>query len=189
MLEMMRLDQITDFQLFPRDLNAVLRRIAEKFAQRAAEKGCAFTFTPAPDPLTVRLDEVEFTHALIHLIENAIQFTPPGGKIGLRVEKCESLAVIEVTDTGIGIPPEDLPHVFERFYRVDKARSSHTGGAGLGLPISQKIISGHAGHIELHSTPNVGTTVKVTLPVVSAGRPPEPQTDPTTMSHTHMGPS
>lgn len=189
MLEMMRLDQITDFQLFPRDLNAVLRRIAEKFAQRAAEKGCAFTFTPAPDLLTVRLDDVEFTRALTHLIENAIQFTPPDGRINLRAEKRESLAVIEVADTGIGIPPEDLPHVFERFYRVDKARSSHTGGAGLGLPVAQRIIAGHAGHIEIHSTPNVGTTVRVTLPVVSAGHPTEPQTDPTTMSHAHMGPS
>ncbi len=100
-----------------------------------------------------------------NIIENAIKYTPDGGKITVRLKKSGRDAVLEISDTGVGIPPEDLPHVFDRFYRVDKARSRDTGGTGLGLSIVQQIIRLHAGSIQVFSEVGKGTTFVVQLPV------------------------
>ena len=80
-------------------------------------------------------DESRLRQLLDNLVENALKYTPSGGRIGLKLEKEGHWTKLSVTDTGIGIPPEDLPHIFERFYRVDRARSREEGGAGLGLAI------------------------------------------------------
>ena len=100
-----------------------------------------------------------------NIIENAIKYTPDGGKITVRLKKSGRDAVLEITDTGVGIPPEDQPHVFDRFYRVDKARSRDTGGTGLGLSIVQQIIRLHAGSVTVQSVRGEGTTFIVQLPV------------------------
>ena len=100
-----------------------------------------------------------------NIIENAIKYTPDGGKITVRLKKSGRDAVLEITDTGVGIPPEDQPHVFDRFYRVDKARSRDTGGTGLGLSIVQQIIRLHAGSIQVFSEVGKGTTFVIQLPV------------------------
>ena len=100
-----------------------------------------------------------------NIIENAIKYTPDGGKITVRLKKSGRDAVLEISDTGVGIPPEDQPHVFDRFYRVDKARSRDTGGTGLGLSIVQQIIRLHAGSIQVFSEVGKGTTFVVQLPV------------------------
>lgn len=100
-----------------------------------------------------------------NLLENALRYTEPGGQVKVVVELEEPLVHIKVSDTGIGIPAESLPHIFERFYRVDKSRSRSSGGSGLGLAISQGIAHAHNGNIAVVSRLNEGSTFTVTLPL------------------------
>jgi signal transduction histidine kinase len=98
------------------------------------------------------------------LIDNGIKYTPQGGEVELWVGYSGVEAVVTVKDTGIGIPAQHLPYVFDRFYRVDKARSQAEGGTGLGLSIAQSIAGAHGGRIDLASSPGQGTTCTVRLP-------------------------
>jgi signal transduction histidine kinase len=104
---------------------------------------------------------------LLNLLSNALKYTPSGGvvRVRLRHHPSEGL-VLEVTDTGIGIPPEELPHIFERFYRVDKSRtrSDGTDGLGLGLSIVRWIVEAHGGSIQVESQPGHGSCFRVLLP-------------------------
>ncbi len=102
---------------------------------------------------------------LWNLCDNAIKYNRPGGSVSVSVESQGGAAVLTVSDTGIGIPPEHQEHVFERFYRVDKSRSKETGGTGLGLSIVKHAVQLHGGEIRLHSQPGEGTTVEVRLPL------------------------
>ena len=110
-------------------------------------------------------DPGKLSQVCYNIIENAIKYTPDGGTITVKLKKSGRDAVLEINDTGVGIPPEDQPHVFDRFYRVDKARSRDTGGTGLGLSIVQQIIRLHAGSIQVFSEVGKGTTFVVQLPV------------------------
>lgn len=127
-----------------------------------------------------RLELEEFTHCVIEgdrdrlkqlaliLFENALKYTPPGGFVRVALQCNPEWSTLTVADSGVGIAPDDLPHVFERFYRADKgrARGSDPGGTGLGLPIAQWIVAQHGGEIKLDSTLGVGTTATVRLPIV-----------------------
>ena len=113
---------------------------------------------------TARLDRDEIVLALDALLENAVQHTEPGGRIELRARRVGSDIVIEVADAGRGIAADKLPHVFERFYRVDRSRNRRQGGAGLGLAIVRAVARAHGGAAAIRSTPGVGTTVALTLP-------------------------
>jgi signal transduction histidine kinase len=104
---------------------------------------------------------------LHNLIENAMRYTPPGGSVRVRLSTTSSEARIEVSDTGVGIPEADLPFVFERFFRSDRARRAYTGGSGLGLSIVRWIVEAHKGKVEIASTLDKGTTVTVRLPLVT----------------------
>jgi len=106
----------------------------------------------------------------INLLDNALKYTAAGGNVTVRVGRRSDSAVVTVEDTGIGIAAEHLPHVFDRFYRVDKARSRSEGGTGLGLSIAQSIVKVHGGTVELDSTPGQGTTCTVTLPEQTLGK-------------------
>lgn len=110
-------------------------------------------------------DPGKLAQVCYNIIENAIKYTPDGGTITVTLRKAGRDAVLEITDTGVGIPQEDLPHVFDRFYRVDKARSRDTGGTGLGLSIVQQIVRLHAGSVTVQSERGKGTTFTVQLPV------------------------
>jgi PAS domain S-box-containing protein len=168
MFDMARLDGLTTFTLSRTDLNKVIARALEPYFTDAEQLGCTLTFTPCSQSLSVFLNEVEFGRVLQNLVENALQYTPRGGRIALSTYAQENKAVFEVSDSGIGIAAEELPHIFERFYRTDKARSTHTGGAGLGLAIAKKIVEGHRGRITVESQPDHGTTFRVYLPIVTA---------------------
>jgi len=98
------------------------------------------------------------------LVGNAVRYTPPPGVVRLTLGEVEGRAMIVVGDTGIGISAEDLPHVFDRFYRSDRARSRDQGGAGLGLSIAKWIVERHGGEIRIESEPGQGCRVRVTLP-------------------------
>ncbi|NCF64912.1 MAG: HAMP domain-containing protein [Chloroflexi bacterium] len=121
----------------------------------------------AVDQATVLGDADRLKQLLLNLVENAVKYTPPGGEVTLSLSKKEGWVYFEVSDTGIGIPPENLPHVFDRFYRVDKARTRAQGGSGLGLSIAKWVAQAHGGAIRVSSQVGEGTTFSVTLPLYS----------------------
>ena len=102
--------------------------------------------------------------ATLILLDNALKYTAPGGKVGVYVFTEKGRACLRVSDTGIGIKPEDLPRLGERFYRVDKARSRETGGNGLGLSIARGIVAAHQGELTLASEPGKGASATLLLP-------------------------
>ncbi len=117
------------------------------------------------DQASILGDEDRLKQLLLNLVDNAIKYTQPGGSVRLSLSKDNAWAQLTVSDTGIGIPAEDLPHIFDRFYRVDKARSRAQGGSGLGLAIVKWVVQAHGGGIQVDSTPGVGTTFRISLPL------------------------
>ena len=117
------------------------------------------------DQVVILGDEDRLKQLLLNLVDNAIKYTLPGGAVRLSLAKEKGWANLIVSDTGIGIPAEDLPHIFDRFYRVDKARSRAQGGSGLGLAIAKWIVLAHGGTIQVDSTVGQGTTFRITLPL------------------------
>lgn len=119
----------------------------------------------ANDPVLVLGDEERLRQLIWNLVENAIRYTPAGGKINLALRRRSRVAEILVSDTGIGIPEEHLPHIFDRFYRVDRGRSRALGGTGLGLSIVRQVAETHGGHVRVRSIPGIGSTFTVYLPL------------------------
>ena len=99
-----------------------------------------------------------------NLVENAIRYNQPGGRVTLRLARCEGRVIVKVSDTGIGIEMAELDHIFERFYRVDHSRARHKGGAGLGLSLAAHIVQQHGGSIQVQSQLQHGSTFIVQLP-------------------------
>ena len=128
------------------------------------EKPVAVELT-AVDQVMILGDEDRLKQLLLNLVDNGIKYTQPGGFVRLSLAKDSGWAHLTVSDTGIGIPAEDLPHIFDRFYRVDKARSRAQGGSGLGLAIAKWIVQAHGGGITVDSAPGQGTTFRITLPL------------------------
>jgi len=119
------------------------------------------------EPVRAFIDQDRMQQVLHNLLENAIRYTPPEGRIRVRLRSTPSEATIEVADTGIGIPAGDQPYVFERFFRSDRARRAYTGGSGLGLSIVRWIVEAHKGRVEVESEPEKGATFRVFLPLVT----------------------
>ncbi len=117
------------------------------------------------DHLTVSGDSVKLQQVVNNIVDNAIKYTPEGGRVTVEVYENSGNAVVKVSDTGIGIPAKDLPHIFDRFFRVDKARSRATGGTGLGLSIAHKIILLHGGNIRVVSEEGKGSIFYIELPL------------------------
>ena len=115
-------------------------------------------------PASVQGDEDRLKQVLLILVDNSLKYTPANGSVTIGLRQQNTTTQIIVADTGPGIAPEDLPHVFERFYRADPARSRDPGGTGLGLPIARWIVEQHGGSLTLESAPGQGTTAIVTLP-------------------------
>ena len=127
----------------------------------------------ALEPVTVWGDRDRLKQLLLILIENALRYTPPGGKVRLSLGPRPEGAVVEVVDTGIGIDPDDLPRIFDRFYRGDRARGRDAGGSGLGLAIARWIAEAHGGAIAVASRPGRGSTFTVTLPLTDDPAAPQ----------------
>jgi two-component system OmpR family sensor kinase len=117
------------------------------------------------DQAAILGDPDRIKQLLLNLVDNAIKYTPKGGKVTLGLQRVEGWAQLSVADTGVGIPTQDLSHIFERFYRVDKARSRAAGGTGLGLSIVEWIVEAHGGKIDVQSEMGKGTTFVVWLPL------------------------
>jgi signal transduction histidine kinase len=123
------------------------------------------------DQACVLGDADRLKQLLLNLVDNAVKYTPPGGHVTLSLSKVNGWASIHIADTGVGIPPEDLPYIFDRFYRVDKARNRGQGGSGLGLSIAKWIAKVHGGDIEVISQVGQGTTFTVILPLYEEKQP------------------
>jgi len=146
----------------PVDLAAVAAATAEALKQSFADKGIAFATdlratVVAGDPK--RLEQV-----VVNLLTNAVRYTDAGGRVSLSVRQVGDVAVLEVADSGIGIPAEDLAHVFTRFWRGEKSRSRATGGAGIGLTIVKELVRAHGGQITVESTGGQGSLFRVIIP-------------------------
>ena len=149
----------------PIELNEVVEGLITQATPLADERGVQLR----PDlngGVRVDADLVRVRQLLLILIDNALTHTPSGGKVSVGVVRQNGRAQVTVTDTGEGIPTSDLPHIFERFYRADKARTRENGGSGLGLAIAKWIVDAHKGEIAVTSTEGKGTEVAVSLPAI-----------------------
>ncbi|MBX3459920.1 MAG: HAMP domain-containing protein [Planctomycetes bacterium] len=150
------------------DLNELVGSIVRKHAEAAEKKRLKVALQPMDEPALALVNEEDMTEAVDNLIVNAISYTPEGGSVQVSVKPHEQGLQIEVKDTGVGIPAESLPRVFERFYRVDKARSRALGGTGLGLAIVKHVALKHGGKVDAESTVGKGSTFRIILPAAPA---------------------
>ncbi|HBN07324.1 MAG TPA: hypothetical protein DD435_01320 [Cyanobacteria bacterium UBA8530] len=156
-----------EFTITPSEMN--LREVAagviDDLKSKAASKGLTLRFEGPDDLPPVLADEIRVVQVLSNLVDNAIKFTPEGGKIWVRACAIGAFLRIEVEDTGVGIVPEDIPKLFKRFSQLDMSATRKAGGTGLGLSISKAIIEAHGGEIGVESTPGKGSTFWFTLPL------------------------
>lgn len=167
LLTLSRLDEETDA---PRpteeiDLEAFVRDIVERMKITAGKKNQTIIYKPVSKTPVFRSDKDKLEQVVINIISNAVKYTSAGGKIEVFTGRIYNDLYIKVSDNGIGIPKENLPRIFERFYRVDKARSRGTGGTGLGLAIAKQIMDNLGGRITINSEYGKGTEVIITIPV------------------------
>jgi signal transduction histidine kinase len=146
-------------------LDALAREEAERFEETAREGGRAIRLDTA-EPATVSGSGRDLSLMIRNLIDNALRYTQPGGHVEISVATRDDVVELAVADDGIGIPIRDLPRVFERFYRVDRARSRETGGTGLGLSIVRHVAENHGGAVEVDSELGAGSTFIVSLPAL-----------------------
>ncbi|MBO9053911.1 PAS domain-containing protein [Listeria monocytogenes] len=147
------------------DVDEVIEQSARTIFEMATEKNILVTIPEKTSAsVMIETDRDKLQQIVINLLSNAINYTPVDGKVEVKLIEQEAEVIIEVTDNGIGIPAKDIDRVFERFYRVDKARSRHSGGTGLGLSIVKHLVENCGGRIEVESQEEVGSTFRVTLP-------------------------
>jgi heavy metal sensor kinase len=171
LLDLSRADtgQLTlDFQ--PVRLSRLAEDVADDIAILADRKHITFVNTIQPG-IEIEGDSVRLHQALLNVIENAVKYTPEGGRIDITVSADNSTASVVVSDNGQGIPESQLPYIFDRFYRVDRARSQRIAGTGLGLAITRWIVEAHGGNVEVQSQEHQGTTFLLTLPLQQGTMP------------------
>jgi len=152
----------------PLDLEPLLLDVFDVGARLGQAAGVSVRIdTMAPS--TVRGDATALRRALLNLVENAVKYTPPGGKVELGLTTADGIAVLTVSDAGIGIAPADAERIFEPFVRLDAARARDTGGAGLGLAIARSIATAHGGTLSVESQPGAGSRFVLRLPLAQAG--------------------
>ena len=150
--------------LKPRAVEGAIRRVVSGLETRAKTKSLTINIDISKDIANITADESRITQVLLNLVDNAIKYTNKQGKIIVSAIEQDAFVRIDVSDTGIGIPEKDLPRLFERFYRVDKARSRELGGTGLGLSIVKHIVSAHHGEVSVQSVLGQGSTFSFTIP-------------------------
>jgi two-component system phosphate regulon sensor histidine kinase PhoR len=170
LLDLSRVERGT-LDVEPVDLVGLVKEVVGGHADLAEERRISLETDLRPG-ISMRGDRAQLGLLLSNLIDNALRYTPAKGTVCVRLDAAESRAVLQVADSGEGIPAGEVPRVFERFYRVDKARTRQTGGTGLGLAIVRHVAEAHGGTVRVDSELARGTTFTVTLPV--AGPPPMP---------------
>lgn len=149
------------------DVTELLERVCDYYEASAAEAGISLRTKPSAQPVLAELDRMLMQRAIDNLISNAVAHTPPGGSVELSASTEGKSIRIDVSDTGVGVPPEALPRVFDRFFRVDPSRSQSSGGTGLGLAIVQGILSLHGGTAEIASEHGRGTVVTLRIHTIA----------------------
>jgi signal transduction histidine kinase len=153
-------------QLFPLALEPMIQDLVDQLTLLADDRQITLSFE-SQTVLPVLGDAQWLTHALINLLDNALHYTPPGGTVTIRLQEVGEEVAVSVEDTGHGIEPEHLPHLFERFYRTDWARAKDAGGTGLGLAIIKEIAEAHGGTVSVTSQVNKGSVFTLHLPLLS----------------------
>lgn len=144
---------------------ALLERVVEVFRHHAEQRQITLAVNGSDDLPEIQLDETRMMQVMDNLISNALRYTPAGGSITLSARLSENKVVITVQDTGEGIEPEELPHIFDRFHRADKSRHSESGETGLGLAIVKALVEAHKGRVWADSAPGKGTIVSMEFPI------------------------
>jgi two-component system phosphate regulon sensor histidine kinase PhoR len=168
LLTLSRLEGISLREREPLELAVVVRQAADTLAPLARDRqiGLEIELESEDTPVPAVLGDPDAIERLVlNLLENAIKYNRPEGEVTVRLSSTGPGVVLEVSDTGIGIPPESLPRIFERFYRVDKGRARDEGGTGLGLAIVKHVAQAHGGQVDVESRIGKGTTFRVRLPV------------------------
>ncbi|MCB9144281.1 MAG: HAMP domain-containing histidine kinase [Anaerolineales bacterium] len=167
LLDLAKLDAGTaDLKMAFMDVGTLLRAIAEKFLPQSQRAGVNIELDIAPNLPLLFADGDRMAQVFTNLVDNALKFTPQGGRVTLTASTVRDEFCITVTDTGMGISEEELPHVFQRFYQADPARKGgETHGAGLGLAIAHEIVMAHGGRISVRSSKDSGTSFDVALPL------------------------
>ena len=161
-----RADSSTEtLERVPIDAASVVQNAAEQGQRLARSRGVDFSLKLPPDRIRIRADPQALRRALLILMDNAAKYTPRGGSVEIELEARDGHAVASVLDSGIGIGAADLPHVFDRFWRADKARSREEGGAGLGLSIAKWIVEMHGGNISVQSEMGKGSVFEIRVPI------------------------
>ena len=165
LLSLVKMDKkASDLNVKAENINELVERILKRLRPIAAEQNVEVIFESFR-PITAEVDEVKFTLAITNLVENAIKYNREEGSVQVSLNADHKYFYVKVSDTGIGIPQEDLDHIFERFYRVDKSHSREIGGTGLGLAIARNAVIMHRGAVKVHSEEGVGTTFTVRIPL------------------------
>lgn len=148
------------------DVGAAVERVADRLRAQAERAQLSIILDNSPDLPRIMADESRLEQVLVNLVHNAIKFTPQNGEITISSKVEGENILVTIADTGVGIPADDLPHIFERFYKVDRARSG--GGTGLGLAIAKHIVQAHGGNIWAKSDEGKGSTFAFTLPIAKS---------------------
>lgn len=146
------------------DLSELISHTIKNFETEFLIKGVKIVFTNNEQEENIIADRDKISQVLVNLLSNALKYTPQGGSVSMMQTSAEQFTEISIKDTGMGIPPEDLPYIFERFYRADKSRNRLTGGSGIGLTIVKAIVDAHNGKITVQSELDKGTGFVVSLP-------------------------
>jgi histidine kinase len=154
-----------ELDLRPAPVSRLVESVVARLSRQFEDKGVALMTETARDLPPVLVDQDRINQVLLNLVGNALQYTPPGGQVRIQAQREDDVVRLAVTDTGIGIEPVHLPHIFERFYRVDKSRSRAGGGSGIGLTIARHLVKAHGGELEATSAGlGMGSTFSFTLP-------------------------
>lgn len=164
-LTVSRLEHVPELDRQTININTLLSEIAQQLRPKAEKKRIQTHLDLADNIPIISADPEQLQRAFTNLIENAIDYTPEAGSVDVRTHSVPDKVVVEIADTGIGIPAEDVPHIYDRYYRSQQERSLEQGGTGLGLPIAKKIIDMHLGEISVTSVLGQGTTFRIQIPV------------------------
>lgn len=156
---------LTHLRVVAVDVSELLEKVREYYEASAADAGVLLTTAGAREPIIAELDRTLIQRAVGNLVSNAIAHTPAGGTVVIKTYLEAAKVMIEVSDSGVGIPADALPRVFDRFFHVDQSRTKASGGTGLGLSIVQGIMQLHRGTAEITSQPGAGTRVTLCLPI------------------------
>jgi two-component system sensor histidine kinase/response regulator len=165
MLDLAQLDTGVGLTLAPHSLTPFIEKCAQAYGAVAQRKGIDLAVTPPLEDLTVVMDQGRMERVMDNLLSNAIKYTSVGGRVELRAGAADTHVLIQVSDTGLGIPAKDIPHLFEAFFRVREAEHRQAEGTGLGLTLVKLVVEQHGGRVFVESAPGEGSTFSVQLPL------------------------